>query len=390
MLSQQEVIAKVQSIINEKIACRDFLDVNDFLPFASKCLVIVSYKGTGKTTSMAKTMLQSIKEGYQGSWWRMSKEALEKSDLCSSFKEIIYENFPEENWIVRPDGVYFVPDEGKKSLFRYDNSLLKIRFGAFSVADNYASQTAIQKQKYMVLDEIICPSSHPVDLISGFKKLISTFQRKMDSKIICLANAHENNNDILIGLNVDFDWFSGKTQVIYRPEQGLLALFIQRYEIAASSQAEKSLDNLFMFDESSRNFSLGRVEHDKAWSVKNFYGLPDFDQLFKPLFIYDYLDKSVIYNFAVGSYNDIYCVKQIYQNDYPNLVHLCYRSKDKRPTNHYVYDEKDMSTVKAMINWYNSGKLLFSCCFARDVFVSFLLPLLKGFLDEEKAAQLFD
>lgn len=381
-----EVINKIQKWIKNK----QFLNVPAFFDIDPniKCVLCITYKGTGKTYSCMNQVLLDMRKGKPSAWIRNTKEEFKQSGVTASFNRYLHDMGIENNYKVRTDGIYTIDDKNN----RFDLGRLKVQFSTMNNAFNTASQNSIEAE-WIVYDEVINPDFHKAFLVRDFNNLVRTLQRTNNAKIIILGNAHQSSNDLINGLGVEFDWESGKTQVIYRQEQGLLALYIERYEISAIKQADISTDRLFMYSEQVRDFNEGKVANNNSWGVKNPLMIPYFNERFKPHWIYDILDGQQRISFAVGTI-EAYAnyprekylyVEQLFRDKYKdyNLTRLCYRPQDSNENNIYVYKTQDMNTVKTLINYHNTGLLLFTTDYGRDYFVTHLLSYLRLFLEEK-------
>ena len=88
----------------------------------------------------------------------------------------------------------------------------------------------------------------------------------------------------------------------------------------------------------------------KSWFINKVY------ETFKPLWKYDVSDTC----YAVGLWNNGFYVKELYEDEFPNIPRYCYRPQDTNPYNVYVYRKKDYTTVQKLYNAYMEGKLTFS------------------------------
>ncbi|MCF0124175.1 MAG: hypothetical protein HUJ68_00150 [Clostridia bacterium] len=55
---------------------------------------------------------------------------------------------------------------------------------------------------------------------------------------------------------------------------------------------------------------------------------------------------STLTTFAVGLYKDNMIVEKLVNDKYKDIPHLAYRSIDKTSYNTYIFDYKDLRTVK--------------------------------------------
>ena len=106
----------------------------------------------------------------------------------------------------------------------------------------------------------------------------------------------------------------------------------------------------------------------------------------KPLWCYEVNDTmhSTLTTFAVGLYKDNMIVEKLVNDKYKDIPHLAYRSIDKTSYNTYIFDYKDLRTVKWLLQYYSEGKLKFSSVYARDKFIDLILVQLKMILQKQQ------
>lgn len=384
---------KVKKQIEKWISSKQFLDIPSLFKIDDniKCIVAITYKGTGKSTSCIRSICKNIdKKDYQAAWIRNTEKEYLNSKVDDSFTYWLIEEGKFEHYKVRSNGIYEVDDVTN----RFDKGKLKVLFTTMNKAFNTASQNAIEHCKLIVYDEVINPDFHKPFLVRDFNNLVRTLQRKSNSKICIFGNAHQSDNDLLAGLGIEFDWESGKTQIIYRQEQGLLAIYLERYDIAALQEADTATDRLFMYSEEVQNFNEGKVATNNTWNVKNKLMIPYFKERYEPLFLFDINDKGTRITCAAGNIkaykdfpaSDVLFVERLSTNKYKKLQlpRLCFRPQDKFSDNFYVYESKDLSTIKFMIYKYSNGLLQFDTTWSRNYFTSNLLVYLKMFLQQER------
>ena len=212
------------------------------------------------------------------------------------------------HYYAKVDGIFF-----KNNVWdRTELPQLKVMFADMNKSHNISSQTALEHGEWIVYDEVINREFSKPNAELDFIDLIKTMQRKMNAKIILLGNAHDSDNDILNALGANFDWLSGKTQVIYRAKQRMLAIYMETYRISETSEAEEWTNDLFMYSEEVKDFIEGKVAVFNSRDIVNVQMLEDFKDKFQPLWAYEVNDQvhSVVTSFCVGKYDDyliIYC-----------------------------------------------------------------------------------
>ena len=358
-------------------------DIAENMNAPVKLVAVITNKGTGKTTSCMKRMLTRVaKHQKQGVWIRNTKEELKNSAVVSSFNSEIINLKLQDHYFAREEGVMY-----KNNVWdRTELAQLKIMFANMNKSHNISSQTALQNVEWIVYDEVINREFNKPNMELDFINLIKTMQRKMNAKVIVLGNAHDSDNDILNSLGANFDWLSGKTQVIYREKQRMLAIYMETYVIRESSEAEQWTNDLFMFSEEVQDFIAGKVAVFNSRDIINTHMLADYNEKFQPLWIYEVNDSghSTITSFAVGLYDDYLIIEKLVGDKYSEIPHLAYRSVDKTSYNTFIYDYKDLRTVEWLLDYYSNGKIKFSSVYAREMFTMLILERLKFILQEQK------
>lgn len=375
------MIAKINNQLNEWIKKKEFINVPKLFEIAPeiKCFVIISHKGTGKTYSCINYIINNItKNDFEAAWIRNTLTEFKESDTYASFAKVIADHGLQDKYLVKPGGVYYYDD-----IFK--NGIKKVLFATVNTSYNTSSQNAINNCKIIVYDEIINPNFTKPFLSRDLHNLINTIQRNSDAKICCFGNAHESDNDLLSsGLGIEFEhaWVDGKREIIYRPEQGLIAIYLEKYYIEKSQQANKKLENLFQYCEEVKAFNEGKVAIYNTVSVKNLLMKPNYDKKFKPIFLYDIHDQKLDIKFAVGNYDDFIYIEQLNDFHKYKLITYCFRPIDKTPTN--IFCDDNLDPVNFLLNAYNNGKLVFSKSYAKESFIKLVLPYLKRILDLQK------
>ena len=386
-----EMINKINKQLDEWIAKKEFINVPKLFELAPeiKCFVIISHKGTGKTYSCMKYIVDNLKnKKFEAAWIRNTLTEFKESDTYASFAKIIADAKLQNNYIVKPSGVFYFDN-----ILTKKNGIKKVLFAAVNTSYNTASQNAINNCKIIVYDEIINPQFIKPFLSRDLHNLFNTIQRNSDARICCFGNAHESDNDLLSsGFGIEFQhaWIDGKREIIYRPEQELLVIYLEKYYIEKSQKANEKLEKLFSLCEEVKNFNEGKVAILNNVSVKNLLLNKDYQLNFKPLFIYSVHDEKIDIYFVVGLYHKNVYVEQLnFFNKYDdlNLQKYCFRPQDKTPQNQFCHN--NLAPIRTLISAYNQGILLFSKSYAKEAFIKLILPFLKILIlqYEQKYAQ---
>ena len=356
---KEQVEKESLEIINSAINNNTFIDFNKFWElhkkYGVKMMVFITTKGvSGKSTGWTNIIMKNIKQNpnFNATWIRNTKEELDSSDIYSSFyTAMVNNNFDMDKWYVNRAGVFFKnglkndKDRGKKY----------VAFADMNKTSKYASQNSLACD-LIIYDEIINKDFNKPYLSYDLYTMIKTQQRTKNALVVLLANSHEADNDIINELGIDFDWMSGKTQIQYYDRKKLLAVYVQAYRNKKSNDADQDTDNLFMDSKIVQQFSSGKVAINNRWCVRSTNMITDFDNRFKPIWIYNVNDEKQLMSFAVGLLdNKLLYIQHLEEIPSYQVPHLCYRAVDKVPDNIYVWDTKDYQTIKILLNNYNSG-----------------------------------
>ena len=363
----------VWDTLNTFIDNKQFIDVRAFFKFA-KMLIIISYKGTGKSYSAMKGCIDELKKGNEFVWVRNTEKEYINSKVSDSFRTILHETNLDTNYVVRNNGIYFVNNTQDKQ----DRGLLKALFNTMNKSLNSASQNALNKCTMIVYDEFINPEFRKATLFKDFITMSQTMMRKNPAQLVLLGNKHESNNDILTNLGVEFDWENEKHQILYRKEQELLVLYLGKYEIEKMNDANLLIEKWSMYSPSMKKFNSGGLFLNNMYAVKN-WEMNNLAKVFKPKFRFDL--NGIRY--CVGEIEDegetyLY-IKQLdsnYEFEKETKRIYCYLAKDKKADNIFVYDIDDLDSVELLLRFYNKGKLYFSSAYGEGEF-KLLLFLLK-------------
>jgi hypothetical protein len=216
-------------------------------------------------------------------------------------------------------------------------------------------------------------------MFTTFQKMISTLTRKQKHYIWLLGNKHESRNDILSELAIEFDWENPDHQEIHRPEQGVSAYYLGRYEIDANKDAEEQIDKIGMYSEEWNKFSSGGVQNNNMFNIKS-WRVYKLWEVFKPLWKYDLNGSRYAVGIIEGEDEPTMYIRILSNNDY-DVKTYCYRAIDKKSDNIYVKDVNSLDTVEKLLDFYASGRLYFSTHFASSEFELLLnfLNILKKF-----------
>ena len=387
MMNKEIVEQESYNIINSAIKNSTFIDFNKFwelhLQYKVKMMVFITTKGvSGKSTGWSNIIIKNIKENenFNATWIRNTKEELDSSDIYSSFnKALSVNNFDMEKWYVNRAGVFY--KQGKRTTTERGRKF--VAFADMNKVSKYASQNSLECD-LIVYDEIINKDFNKPFLAYDLYTMIKTQQRRKNALVVLLANSHEADNDIINELGIEFDWTSGKTQIHYYEEKKLLAVYVQAYKNRQMTDADVDTDNLFKDSKIVQQFASGKVAINNTWCVKSTNMIKDFDNRFKPLWIFNVNDERQNMSFSVGllDHKILYIQHLETQVEY-KVPKLCYRPVDKLPDNTYVWDTQDYQTIKILLNNYNTGNLLFNKTYTRDIFIKVILPKLKMLLELE-------
>lgn len=388
-----KVEKKATEIVQKAIKNKTFIDYEALVKLHYtddvNMIVVISPKGiAGKSTGFQKIIAKwlrqppswsNIKKGdFNAVWIRNTEEELKRSDVAASFTKCLSdENFDlEHDWEVTLKGISKKIDKGSKRAIH----LKKVAFADLNIPLKYGSQNALACD-LGVLDEGINPDFHKPDLTKDLYTLADTYMRKKNGLLVFLANAHESANDILIELGISFDWESGKTQIKFDTDTGILSIFIESYENKYLAKAKTSFAKIFSNSESVQNFMGGKVANHNArgvvpWKfVKN-----NFDSIYK-YYCNDW--EYVVGLVTDGDYKNKIYVKQLKLHEYPNLVTYCYHIRDKRHWNWLITGKNaNLSSVRHLVGNFNRGNLIFSSDWASNEFINYILPLLRQLMDD--------
>lgn len=388
------LITDVTNVIKTAKQKQDFINHKKLYEICKKykvkLLLEITPKGIGgKSTGWGNILIDNVKKGFknkkpfEGVWVRNTLEEFKQSNVRASFTRwLMDKDFDMNHWLVNNNGVYY--KQNAKSLHQLGR--LYIMFASMNTIENLASQNSMKAQ-LVIYDELINPRFNKPNLTYLFYLLLSTAQRLENCLSVLLANAHDNSNDIINELGIQIDWTSGKDQVIWYEDTRILAIYVGRYVNKYSKEADDSLNKLFKNSETVQNFINGRVAFDRMWNVKSPNMITDFNNKFVPKWIYDFNDTTnkQISSFCVGTLDNFLYIKYLDPgSSYDNIKHLCYRPIDKTPTNIYIWDIENYSTVELLLNYYSANKLWFSKTYDRDVFIRIILPHLKILLEEQE------
>lgn len=373
----------IRKILDDYKKNKSFLDVRDFYKFA-KMIIIISYKGTGKSWSAMDSCIDEIQLGNECAWIRNSQTEIQLSNVEESFDTILDIRNIHENYKVREKGIYEID-----STIKNDKGRLKLMFANMTKPYNSASQNALKKCNLIVYDEFINPTFHKKNLCADFLKLCHTVMRKNEAHVILLGNKHEANNDILAELAIEFDWENTQDQIIYRQEDEILALYLDKWEVAGMKSSNDLIEKWSKYSNSMKMFSSGNISSNNMSSVKNWF-IHKIENSFCPLFRFDLSDTRYCIgeidsdeNKSVYGVNNPVYIKQLdFDNEYLELPTYCYLPIDKKPDNKYIYDIDNFKTVEFMLNRYSKGELFFSTAYGKEEFKR-LLPFLKAILLNE-------
>lgn len=373
-------VKDIKQVLENYKKNKSFLDVRDFYKFA-KCLVFITYKGTGKSWSAMESCVEQLKDGKEFAWVRNSDTEIKLSKVGDSFMTILRMYKVSDYYKVKDNGLYEVNPEQYN-----DKGKLVGIFSNMTKPYNTASQNALTKCNLIVYDEFINPTFHKKNLFSDFMKLAHTLMRKNEAHIILLGNKHESNNDILAELGIEFDWENKENQIIYRPDQDLLALYLDKWEIEGMKNSNDLVEKLSKYSPSMQQFSSGGISSNNMGDVKNWY-IHKIQDNFKPIFRFDLRETR----YCVGEINSIenksvYGVDRVcyiklldYDNEFNNTPTYCYHPQDKRSDNRYIYDIEDFKTVEYLMNRYAKGEMFYSHAYAKNDF-KVMLPFLRMIL----------
>lgn len=376
-------IEEIKQVIDSYIKEEKFLNVKDFFHFA-KCLIFITYKGTGKSYSAMKACIEELKKGNEFAWIRNTDIELQNSKVDDSFSAILQEEGLDNEYIVRRRGIYKINPNKP-----HEKGILKGVFANMNSPYNLASQNALNKCVLIVYDEFINPTFHKKNLFSDFMKLAHTLMRKQEATIIMLGNKHEANNDLLAELGLEFNWELNTNQYIFRPEQEVLGLYLTRWTPKGMKGSNELIEKLSKYSPSMINFTQGNISSNTMESVKNWY-IHNIEAMFRPKFKFDlnqtrYCVGEIISDKDInifGVERPIYIKQLDFNSEFEGLYIYCYRPMDKLPDNKFVYDIENFKTVNFLLNRYSKGELFFSSAFGKEEF-KLLLPFLKTILLNE-------
>lgn len=378
-------VSEIKQILENYKKKKAFLDVRDFYKFAH-CLIFITYKGTGKSWSAMKSCVEQLKDNKEFAWVRNSDKEIQLSKVGDSFMTIFREVNIDEFYKVKDNGIYQIDPTNK-----FDKGVLKGIFSNMTKPYNTASQNALTKCNLIVYDEFINPTFHKKNLFSDFMKLAHTLMRKNTAHIVLLGNKHEANNDILAELGIEFDWENTEDQIIYRPEQDILALYLDKWEIEGMKNSNSLVEKLSMYSPSMKQFSNGGITSNNMGDVKNWF-IHNIENSFKPIFRFDLSDSR----YCVGEIElkankgvsegekSIYIKLLDFDSEYNNIPCYCYLANDKRSDNRYIYDVEDYKTIEFLMNWYSKGKMYFSHAYAKQEFKRLLTFLKIILINQDK------
>jgi hypothetical protein len=158
----------------------EFLKVKNFYS-DKQVLMIVSYKGTGKSYGAMEECIVCLEKGEEFAWIRNTKEELEKSDVIASFTRIMLDMNILDKYRVDIQGIYRLCPENKKGI--------KVAcFVYMSRSGNFASQNALNHLTLIVYDEFINPTFIKKNLFIDLFALTNTLGRTNIPRLILLGN----------------------------------------------------------------------------------------------------------------------------------------------------------------------------------------------------------
>lgn len=374
------MISKLKQILKNYKKNKSFINVADFLKYCN-FLIIISYKGTGKSYSAYKYLAERyLHHGEQFAIIRNTEIERENSKVEDSLLSILNEQRPEGyTFKARRGGIYKTLED-----VHNDRGELIGLTPTMNKSYNMSSQNALNKCVNILYDEFINPDFNKKNLFSDFLKLVHTLTRKNIPKIILLGNKHSANNDILNELGVEFDWENNTEQIITRERMHLIALYLDKWEISEMNKANSYIEALSEFSPSMRNFSSGNIGNNNLYGVIS-WAYNELYKAFTPLFKYDLNGTRYAVGTILKDNEPITYIKQMdFSHEFKDCAKIyCYNPTDKLPDNIYINDVEDLSSVEYLINQYSKGRLYFSSAYAREDF-KLLLAKLKIILTLNK------